>query len=501
MLKYHYINLNIGDSFMNLNILNENAPPELNQLLLSCKNDEDLIKKVKNDPSLALTILHHMKLEQEENQPLASKLLLRIDPNELKNPLVKKVEETLRNRGMLNRLVESDMSFGDSSLVANKFILALESPYFMGMRGFKEFLEGKVSMEEGIEAKSYQHVLDYLYLPDQKRKEFISAIDKALLPEIALLASTWELDELTNICDDELCNSLTTLTIDKDEIQEWIERENLFPKFSMLLEFISIVAAKNSLESIIEQMQTPEGAAQLACKCTQQEIVVFSSLKTEFGKACQIPPGTFGKAEWEKTFPVTIEEVPPLPPNIHAILEQKDPNDPSKKVKESYQLFLRPEYVTLHEKEGSKVVLLNFDGVEELAKKATNEKFRMKYFTHDELREQMNKQPVAKAGWVLIRKEVIPATRKQDFEYQKKFLKGNVEVPLLMDAILLNILIYASEGKCLYGREPSTYTRCQEKHRNCQTLVGGLDPSGELAVDYYDNLADWSYGLAASWKL
>ena len=183
---------------MNLNsILNENAPPELNQLLLSCKNDEDLIKKVKIDPSLALSILHHIKLEEEGNQQLASKLLLRIDSNELKNPQVKKVEEILRNRGMLNRLMESDMSFGDSSLVANKFILAIESPYFMGMRGFKEFLEGKVSMEEGIEAKSYQHVLDYLYLPDQKRKEFISAIDKALLPEIRAFVLDWHLTSMT----------------------------------------------------------------------------------------------------------------------------------------------------------------------------------------------------------------------------------------------------------------------------------------------------------------
>src|SRR5262245_26049419 len=74
-----------------------------------------------------------------------------------------------------------------------------------------------------------------------------------------------------------------------------------------------------------------EGTAQLA---KESEVFGAHKTKTEFEKTGQIPEGAFGKAEWEKTFPVTIVEVPPLPANIHAILELEDPCEPGKKLKE-----------------------------------------------------------------------------------------------------------------------------------------------------------------------
>ena len=191
------------------------------------------------------------------------------------------------------------------------------------------------------------------------------------------------------------------------------------------------------------------------------------------------------------------EEVPPLPANIHAILEQEDPCEPGKKLKETCQLFLRPEKVILRE-EGGKELFLNFDGVEELAKNATNPDRRTKYITFDDLRNQLNQIPVAESGWVLMRKEVIPGSRNQSFENQKQLLQGSFEVPMVMDAILLNILTFASEGECLYGRDPWTYTRCQEKFGDYQTIVGGFDPSGLYVCDGHFDY-DGS-GLSGVWK-
>ncbi|NGX42414.1 MAG: hypothetical protein K940chlam7_00694, partial [Chlamydiae bacterium] len=337
--------------------------------------------------------------------------------------------------------------------------------------------------------EAYQRVVDYLYLSDEKRKDFVSTVDKTLLLQMAQLSSYWGVDELKKLCDDGLCNSLGEINI-----------ENFTPKFTMLLGFVNRVAGSGDLEPIIDQMQIPGGAARLAEKCTPKEIEVFATLKTEFGKACQIPPGIFGKAEWEKTFPVTIkdEDVPPLPPNIHAILEQEDPCELGKQLKDTCQLFLRPEKVTFHEASGDREVELGFDGVEELAKKATNARRRTQYETTDLLRDQMNKVSVEASGWVLMRKGVIPNSRNKSFTDQKQLLKGSFEVPKTMDAILLNIIIYAIEGRCLYGREPWTYTRCQEQYAGCQMIVGGFVPSG-LSVSYniFDSV---SSGLSGAWK-
>ncbi|NGX42411.1 MAG: hypothetical protein K940chlam7_00691 [Chlamydiae bacterium] len=290
----------------------------------------------------------------------------------------------------------------------------------------------------------------------------------------------------------------------------WLERSDFVPKFVMLLGFVNRVAGSGDLEPIIDQMQTPEGAARLAAKCTPKEIEVFATLKTEFGKACQIPLGTFGKAEWEKNFPVTIkdEDVPPLPSNIHAILEQEDLCEPGKQLKDTCQLFLRPEKVTLHEEGGDKEVKLGFDGVEELAKKATNEGRRTKYDTFGGLRDQMNKMSVEASGWVLMRKELISNSRDKSFADQQKLLKGSFEVPKTMDAILLNIITYASEGRCLYGREPWTLTRCrepwtltrcQERYSTPQVVVGGFAPAG-LGVSYDGSFDSDFYGLSGAWK-
>ena len=216
----------------------------------------------------------------------------------------------------------------------------------------------------------------------------------------------------------------------------------------------------------------------------------------------QIPEGAFGKAEWEKTFPVTIGEVPPLPDSIHAILEQEDPCEPGKKLKQTCKLFLRPEKVILHEEDGSeKELSLSFDGVEELAKKATNPERRTNFVTLDQLRDQLIQMQVAESGWVLIRKEVFPGSRNKHFENQKQLLKGEFEVPKIMDAILVNFITYASEGRYLYGTNPGTFTRCQDKCIDYYTIVGGFGPSGLLGFGHYDSYLDYDdIGLSGSWK-
>ncbi len=502
------------------NLLASNSPQKLIDFFSICTSTADLIKKLEENPSQMGSFIEHM--ETKGNEPLTQSFKSYI--NNPDNPEVKKVETALRNRELLNREKDTDFSLTveGKTFNAHKAILSFEAPYFTTLRGYKDKQKPIVGYKElttaafvmkemGISPEAYQSVLDYLYLSDKARKEFLANVDKSKLVHMAKLADFWGVDELKTACDEELCNAIGEFSIETEGLEEWLaaeppekkEREVWLakapfpPKFAQLLALLKRVAGKSELEPLIDHVQTPKGAAELAAKCTPEERTLLSTLKTEFGKACQIPPGIFGKAEWEKTFPVTIEEVPPLPPNIHAILEMEDPCEPGKKLKETCVLFLRPESVVLQEESGDKEVELNFDGVEELAKKATDSSRRTSYRTFDELRQQMNHMPIAKAAWVLMRKEVVLKTRNEPFDIQTGKLKGQFRVPKVMDAILLNILMFASEGKYLYGQAPWTYTRCEEMYGRWQIVVGGFGPSGLLVRSYF-GIED--SGLSASWE-
>lgn len=209
-------------------------------------------------------------------------------------------------------------------------------------------------------------------------------------------------------------------------------------------------------------------------------------------------PGAFDKEAWEKAFPVSIKRAPPLSSNLKVNLEQADPYEPGKKLKDTCQLFLRPEKVVLLK--NGKEVELTFNCIEELAKTATQINKRTKYQTVCEnLRDYLSKVPAMKAGWVLMRKEVIPGSRTLSFKDQKSLLKGKFEAPSFIDVILLNILTYASEGRYLYGTYPYTYTRSQEEYLNHQVIIGGFGPSG-LLIDFED-IDSFYLGLTGVWQI
>ncbi|MCB1111912.1 MAG: BTB/POZ domain-containing protein [Chlamydiales bacterium] len=526
------------------NLLNKDASRALHEFARSCVSEEDLFKKIKEEPSWVISIFENMNLEREESAPLAAKMLYHISLDDLENPMVKNVETVIRNKGLLNRGADTDflLKKGDElPLLAHRSILALESPYFRVMKGFKESQEGTLKVEEAFTPEVIKHVVDYLYFSDERRNEFITTVDKALLPSIAALADLWEVEELRAACDEDLCNSLAEISLEKSDIDDWllppakapkkgteegskdsnasessqnsqsssdspIEEEPqpqiaaFLPKFAMLLKFIKKEAGEGEIESVIEEMLTKDGAVRLAAKCTPEEIKAFATLKTEFGKVCRIPEGTFGLAEWEHTFPVIIKPkwVPPLPKNIHAILEQEDPTEPGKKLKETCAFFLRPEKVILREEDGSeKKSYLTFEVVNKLTGMPKNRSQWVLYSIPSSLWDHLRAMPATEAGWVLIRKEMIPGSRFKSFENQKRLLKEKFEVPTIMDAALLYVITHANEGKRLYRSE--NYTRCQEKFEHHQTMVGGSNYS-ELIVDYNETYTPIAPGLSGVWK-
>ena len=500
----------------NVNFIESNALKNVLDFVSNCQFAGDLIEKLEVEPSFLLSVTERPEYMEKVGTKLAN-LICKIDPKDLScctvKESVKKVETALRNRSLLHfedcNIALQCINDGETIVNAHKSILCLESPHFYQLRSGKDLTQPVINLDTNSIAKEvYQMVVQYLYLSDDQRNSFVSSVDKSLLPEILKLAAYWQLDELSQKCEEELIQHLSVFNIEtEDELSNLIHiaEGHSAPKLALLLKFIGRVA-NGKYNSAVEGMNTPEQASQLASKCTPEEIAVFSTLKTEFGKACQLPEGAFGKKAWEETFPVTIVEVPPLPANIHTILEQEDPCEPGKKLKETCMLFLRPEKVILKE-EGDKELYLSFDGVEELAKKATNYQRRARCFTHEDL-YQIRQNPAAKSGWVLMRRELIPNTRNTSFNQQKQLLKGCFEVPKLMDAIFLNIITFAKEGKYLYGCKPLTFTHCQEKYYDYQTLVGGFAPSrlliGGFAAPglwvYYSGSYDDAYGLSGSWK-
>ena len=105
-----------------------------------------------------------------------------------------------------------------------------------------------------------------------------------------------------------------------------------------------------------------------------------------------------------------------------------------------------------------------------------------------------------------MRKELIPHSRKKRFHEQKKLLRESFEVPGVMDAVLLDVITYASRGRFLY--EPGSHTYCKEKVKElrCYMFVGRsmcISPQDRDALRLsigFTNLYHDHIGLAGSWR-
>jgi hypothetical protein len=101
------------------------------------------------------------------------------------------------------------------------------------------------------------------------------------------------------------------------------------------------------------------------------------------------------------------------------------------------------------------------------------------------------------AGWVLIDKTVFPESRAQNYATQKKMVEDEgCRLPSVLEAIVLNLMVFAFTGERLYGQDPWTYTRCAEKvDGKYPVVVGGFGSAGLVVND--DGDSD-SYGAACA---
>lgn len=231
-------------------------------------------------------------------------------------------------------------------------------------------------------------------------------------------------------------------------------------------------------------------------KLQQMRTSSTSSIKPplSIASASTVPDIAFGATEWRYYFgDVGVE--PPLPRDINAILHSPCPFWPDKKVEETHLLVLIPATVN-----GSR---LTFQLLGDLVQ-GLNRRNPAKYGLIDlgEYREI----PLSESRWTLLTRHILPESRHMSYsdqqalitQYNKKS-RTAYEVPHVLDTSVCLFVEYIRRGIFLYGGEPWTFTRCQEKYsKDQQLVVGGFSLTG---LRIFDDRWPHTCGVGALQKL
>jgi hypothetical protein len=106
------------------------------------------------------------------------------------------------------------------------------------------------------------------------------------------------------------------------------------------------------------------------------------------------------------------------------------------------------------------------------------------------------------SGWIEIDRDVVQDSRSKNYDVQKDMVeKQGCRMPSVLEAVVLNLMVFAFTDERLYGEEPLTYTRCSEKvNGKYPVVVGGFGSDG-LFVYNVDGFDYGSCGVAALRKL
>lgn len=202
----------------------------------------------------------------------------------------------------------------------------------------------------------------------------------------------------------------------------------------------------------------------------------------------------FGAREWKEHFGVTVtgdETTFKDFDNIRNVLGDPCPFHKTKKVWETHLMTLIPKDVTI--KDMKKYIVnpeKNKEGIPHGYETSTD-----RFYVEGNVEEAEHK-------WVLVTKDVIPDSRKKNFQEQKDLLYKSGEnkytVPKARDMALSILGHYVRSGEFLYSNSPYTYTRTEDAlFSNYRVFVGGFG-SGGLLVDRYGGDDRFErYGLGA----
>jgi hypothetical protein len=102
------------------------------------------------------------------------------------------------------------------------------------------------------------------------------------------------------------------------------------------------------------------------------------------------------------------------------------------------------------------------------------------------------------SGWIEIDKNVMPESRGKNYDDQKKMVEEKrCRLPSALEAVVLNLMVFAFTGVRLYGEEPFTYARCSETVNGNPAVVGQFGSKGLDVNCSMFNFDNDGYGVAA----
>jgi hypothetical protein len=207
-------------------------------------------------------------------------------------------------------------------------------------------------------------------------------------------------------------------------------------------------------------------------------------------KEVMMPDSAFGKAKWAQYFgDIGIE--PPLPANIHDILNATCPIFSGKLVHETHLLTLIPQ--TLN---SQPLTLQKLGELVQRPLQGPATKYR--YFSLG----QYNDQPTARSHWTLLSGDVIPNSRSKNYAAQQQVAAafGGYEISNVLDTAVTLFMEHVQSGTKLYSNSPLTYARCQDKYSANYQLAVGDFAAGGLNVGGYNDCEHNFIGVRVSRK-
>ena len=206
------------------------------------------------------------------------------------------------------------------------------------------------------------------------------------------------------------------------------------------------------------------------------------------------PGCLLGDREWT-THLGAVEKVP-LPAQILSILSGPCPITPGLKVGDTHILVLIPETV------GGQPLTLNSLGALVKSKgHFPGTEAGYDYMCGSIATEHGNK-PAGGSHYVLMTKDVLSGSRNKSYEDQQAMVTALAgrsgvayEVPSVLPVTAGVLVNYLASGVFLFGREPWTFTRCQERDGACPVDVGGFAAAG---LKVFNDVCDFvNFGVAA----
>lgn len=276
-----------------------------------------------------------------------------------------------------------------------------------------------------------------------------------------------------------------------EETQSIRDKQFYFSENDLPTEIVAYIFSFLSFEDLAQACLVSRAWKQITSDLSNKALKIFSSC--------------FFFKDWEKHLQFNV------PPRFHSfsynfifsILTSACPFHPEKKIWETHTLLEIPKNLTLKK-------ICHLPSTTEWGNQKWIQYIWPEYLNSSSpswttKSEDFEDKPVSETHYVLIKNEVLEGSREQSFEYQQALISNykGYEVPSLITGIVANIAKFIKSKEQhihLYGTNPFTYTRCQEKYKQSPYIVGAFSVEGLIVSP--DSLGkDESIGIAPMRKL